>query len=104
VIIWTLILDPREKRRMLVTSQAKEGMVLDIRQGEVRMASFYSSQWLTVNTDEPGVAPVLLCKIRKGQELKLRCIARKVVVVRVGAVFWYFLTLIICTGHCERAR
>ncbi|KAF8592364.1 hypothetical protein K439DRAFT_1400124 [Ramaria rubella] len=27
--------------------------------------------------DEPGVPPVLICKIRKGQELKLRCIARK---------------------------
>ncbi|KAF8525381.1 DNA-directed RNA polymerase [Gautieria morchelliformis] len=27
--------------------------------------------------DEPGVAPVLICKIRKGQELKLRCVARK---------------------------
>lgn len=27
---------------------------------------------------EPGVAPVLLAKIRKGQELKLKCIAKKV--------------------------
>ncbi|KAF8528988.1 DNA-directed RNA polymerase, partial [Hysterangium stoloniferum] len=30
-----------------------------------------------VGKDEPGFQPVLLCKIRKGQELKLRCIARK---------------------------
>ena len=28
--------------------------------------------------DEQGVAPVLICKIRKGQELKVRCIAKKV--------------------------
>lgn len=29
-------------------------------------------------TDDPNVSPVLLCRIRKGQELKLRCIAKKV--------------------------
>lgn len=28
--------------------------------------------------DELGVEPILICKIRKGQELKLKCIAKKV--------------------------
>jgi DNA-directed RNA polymerase II subunit RPB3 len=30
--------------------------------------------------DDPSVAPVLLCKIRKGQELKLKCVAKKVLI------------------------
>ncbi|KAJ7783197.1 DNA-directed RNA polymerase II, subunit 3 [Mycena metata] len=30
-----------------------------------------------VGKNDPDVAPVLICKIRKGQELKLRCIAKK---------------------------
>ncbi|EMD37921.1 hypothetical protein CERSUDRAFT_50160 [Gelatoporia subvermispora B] len=30
-----------------------------------------------VGKDDPNVPPVLLCKIRKGQELKLKCIAKK---------------------------
>ena len=29
-------------------------------------------------TGDPSVPPVLICKIRKGQELKLKCIAKKV--------------------------
>ena len=33
---------------------------------------------LNLFKDEQGVAPVLICKIRKGQELKIRCIAKKV--------------------------
>jgi hypothetical protein len=28
---------------------------------------------------DPSVAPVLIAKIRKGQELKLKCIAKKVI-------------------------
>lgn len=28
--------------------------------------------------DDPGVPPVLICKIRKGQELKIKCIVKKV--------------------------
>lgn len=30
------------------------------------------------HTDEDGVPPVLIAKIRKGQELKVRCVAKKV--------------------------
>ncbi|KAF7981855.1 hypothetical protein HWV62_31401 [Athelia sp. TMB] len=30
-----------------------------------------------VGKNEPGVAPVLICKIRKGQELKMKCIVKK---------------------------
>ncbi|KAI0930304.1 hypothetical protein AcW1_009037 [Taiwanofungus camphoratus] len=30
-----------------------------------------------VGKNEPGVPPVLICKMRKGQELKVRCIAKK---------------------------
>ncbi|KZP34686.1 RBP11-like subunits of RNA polymerase [Athelia psychrophila] len=30
-----------------------------------------------VGKNEPGVAPVLICKIRKGQELKIKCIVKK---------------------------
>ncbi|TCD71224.1 45 kDa subunit of RNA polymerase II [Steccherinum ochraceum] len=32
---------------------------------------------MPVGKNEPGVPPVLICKIRKGQELKLRCVAKK---------------------------
>ncbi|GJJ07441.1 hypothetical protein Clacol_001643 [Clathrus columnatus] len=32
---------------------------------------------MPVGKNDPSVPPVLLCKIRKGQELKLKCIARK---------------------------
>lgn len=28
--------------------------------------------------DDPDVPPILVCKIRMGQELKVRCIAKKV--------------------------
>jgi hypothetical protein len=37
-----------------------------------------SSQTLIPKTEDPNVPPVLLCKIRKGQELKVRCVAKKV--------------------------
>lgn len=37
---------------------------------------FYTSDM--VYTADPNVAPVLICKIRKGQELKVKCIAKKV--------------------------
>ena len=33
---------------------------------------------LRVNPDDPSAQPVLICKIRKGQELRVRCIAKKV--------------------------
>ncbi|KAH8107937.1 insert subdomain of RNA polymerase alpha subunit [Cristinia sonorae] len=32
---------------------------------------------MPVGKNDPGVAPVLICKIRKGQELKVKCIAKK---------------------------
>lgn len=40
------------------------------------LSSFYP--FLQAIIDDPSIPPVLLCKIRKGQELKLKCIARKV--------------------------
>jgi DNA-directed RNA polymerase II subunit RPB3 len=33
---------------------------------------------LTGRTDDPNMPPVLICKIRKGQELRIKCIAKKV--------------------------
>ncbi|CAE6529537.1 unnamed protein product, partial [Rhizoctonia solani] len=32
---------------------------------------------MPIGKDDPNVPPVLLCRIRKGQELRLRCIAKK---------------------------
>ena len=36
------------------------------------------NQQLFVQPDDPEVSPILICKIRKGQELRVRCIAKKV--------------------------
>jgi hypothetical protein len=36
------------------------------------------SSYLGGLLDKADVPPVLICKIRKGQELKLRCVAKKV--------------------------
>jgi len=50
-------------------------------------------------TDDPNTPPVLICKIRKGQELKIKCIAKKVWQARN----FCFQTQNF-TGHSERAR
>ncbi len=55
---------------------------------------------LTNAVDDSSTPPVLICKIRKGQELKVTCIAKK---VRIGypdsgSVLMKYL------GHCKRAR
>lgn len=51
-------------------------------------------------SDEPGAQPVLLCKIRKGQELKLRCVARKVYI----GVPLLFMFNALFSGYRERTR
>lgn len=56
-----------------------EGNILGILWAEVRRFVLVLREtytfWLL---DETGVPPVIICKIRKGQELKLKCIAKKV--------------------------
>ena len=42
---------------------------------------------VTVSTGEAAVNPVLLCKITKGQHLKLRCIAKKVGFCALAVIF-----------------
>jgi len=51
------------------------------------MALFFSYTHALTGTslDKADVSPVLICKIRKGQELKLRCVAKKV----CGGHLWY---------------
>jgi DNA-directed RNA polymerase II subunit RPB3 len=69
---------------------------------------------LRVNLDDPSGHPVLICKIRKGQELRVRCIAKKVnflstfrdthtqnIVALIDFFFLFFTHLI---GHSEGTR
>ncbi|CCM01465.1 uncharacterized protein FIBRA_03519 [Fibroporia radiculosa] len=46
-------------------------------EGNEEMAKRGSNFGHPVGKDDPNVPPVLICKIRKGQELKVRCIAKK---------------------------
>lgn len=56
--------------------------ILGIQSGKVRVPVVFSSRRIphpscSLHTDDPDTPPILICKIRKGQELKVRCIAKK---------------------------
>jgi len=83
------ILKSTHSQRMTTPHQSreknsqKEGNTLVIPSVNVRFLSFFFYCWTlccvqSLQKDEQGVAPVLICKIRKGQELKVRCVAKKV--------------------------
>lgn len=49
----------------------------DLRRKMEKRPRDFGTPWNS-SRENVGVKPILLCKIRKGQELRLRCIARKV--------------------------
>jgi hypothetical protein len=93
VIIWTLWFgEGLDGERRWTMEKRLRGVrrPLDILLRRVRFRSVLSSPFgsimthtyphpeLRCNPDDPSAQPVLICKIRKGQELRVRCIAKKV--------------------------
>ena len=57
---------------------ASEEKTSDIPWAKVRSLPVHASaELMNATLDDPDTPPVLICKIRKGQELRVRCIAKK---------------------------
>lgn len=57
-----------------------------------------------VGKDEPGVEPILICKMRKGMEIRARCIAKKVRKCEVIIPIKASDCVDFITGYCKRTR